>query len=199
LKRLQTDLATLQRQIDGETGRIVANLSSQVDIARGKVAVLDSKLAMLQQKFGSGGEAEVKLLQLQREADANRSVYETYLNRYKETSEQETLQEADAYQISFATNPKFASYPRTRPLLLLGMIFGGLLGAGVALLREMLDQRLRSVSQAEAATGLPVLALLPSVPRRVRPEEYVLQRPWSLFNEGLRSTWAALSLSQDGP
>jgi capsular exopolysaccharide synthesis family protein len=199
LKRLQTDLAALQRQINDETGRIVANLSNQADIARGKVAVLNSKLAMLQQKFGNGGEAEVKLLQLQREADANRSVYETYLNRYKETSEQETLQEADAYQISSATTPRVPSYPRTRPLLLLGMIFGGLFGAGAALLRETLDQKLRSVGQVEAATGLPVLALLPSVPRQLRPEEYVLRRPWSPFNEALRSTWTALSLSQDGP
>jgi succinoglycan biosynthesis transport protein ExoP len=199
LTKLQTDLVMLQRQINEETNRIIANLSNQADIARTKVGVLSGKLAMLQQKLGGGGEAEVKLLQLQREADANRSVYETYLNRYKETSEQETLQEADAYQISTAIAPKLASYPRTRPLLLLGMIFGGLLGAGAALLRETLDQRLRSVGQVEAATGLPVLALLPSVPSRIRPEEYVLRRPWSLFNEALRSTWAALSLSPDGP
>jgi capsular exopolysaccharide synthesis family protein len=199
LKRVKTDLASVQRQINAETTRIIANLFNQFNTAQAKVGVLNAKLTLLQQKFGNGGEAEVKLRQLQREADANRSVYETYLNRYKETSEQETLQEADAYQISSATTPEYAKYPRTRPLLLLGMIFGGLLGAGGALLRETLDQRLRSVGQVEAATGLPVLALLPSVPRQLRPEEYVLRRPWSPFNEALRSTWAALSLSKDGP
>jgi capsular exopolysaccharide synthesis family protein len=63
----------------------------------------------------------------------------------------------------------------------------------------MLDQRLHSVGQVEEATGLPVLAMLPALPRHhlARPEEYILRRPRSLFNEALRTTWAAISLSQD--
>jgi polysaccharide biosynthesis transport protein len=199
-KMLQTELMALRQQLDGETRGVLANLANQVDVARMREAGLTRNFGQVAEKSNEGSAAEVKLEQLQREADANRSVYETFLSRYKETSEQENLQEPDAYEISWAAAPAVPSYPRSRPLLALGVIFGGLLGAACAFLCETLDQRLRSVAQVEGATGLPVLALLPSIPRHgwMRPEEYVLRRPRSTFNEALRTAWIALSLSDEG-
>jgi polysaccharide biosynthesis transport protein len=199
IANLKTEISELARQIGQQAGRIIASLASQVDTARAREQALEHSLAMLETKFGRGSGAEVKLMQLKREADANRVVYETYLNRYKETSEQEKLQEPDAFLISPARPPGVPSYPRSRPLYILGMIFGGVIGAAGAFLRDALDQRLRSAGDVEKVTGLPVLALLPSLPgrRQLSPEEHVLRQPGSLFNEALRTTWAAISLCDD--
>jgi succinoglycan biosynthesis transport protein ExoP len=201
IKRLETELRGLQRQIDAETNAVLGNLANQVNVARMKEEGLQQSRVKLEERFGIGSDAEVKLQQLQREADADRSVYEAYLSRYKETSEQEKLQEPDAYEISTAAVPTVPRYPRTRPLLALGTIFGGLIGVAGAFLYELLDQRLRSVGQVEGATGLRVLGLLPSLRGRAwaRPEEHVLRRPRSMFNEALRTTWTALSLSDGRP
>jgi capsular exopolysaccharide synthesis family protein len=198
-KDLETQLATLQQQIDREANRAIKVLENQVGTATSKEQALNSELARLEEKFGEGSDAEVRLGQLEREADANRSVYETYLGRYKETSEQEKLQEPDSYLISSAVAPVTPSYPRRSPLLALGAIFGTVAGATLAFCRELFDQRLRSISQVEEVTGLPVLALLPSLPRSrfARPEDYILRRPGSLFNEALRTTKAAIALSHE--
>jgi capsular exopolysaccharide synthesis family protein len=198
-KDLETQLVTLQQQINKEARRSIKVLETQLDTAQSKEQALNGELGRLEEKFGEGSDAEVRLGQLQREADANRAVYETYLSRYKETSEQQKLQEPDSYLISSAVAPVAPSYPRRSPLLALGAIFGLFAGVTLAFCRELFDQRLRSISQVEEVTGLPVLALLPSLPRSrfARPEEYILRRPGSLFNEALRTTKAAIALSHE--
>ena len=44
----------------------------------------------------TAGQADVKLHELEREAQANRTLFEQFLNRAKETGEQQSLQIADA-------------------------------------------------------------------------------------------------------
>lgn len=200
IKPVQTEIASLQRQIDEETAHVVAGLANQVDIARDRELQLQRNLERLEHQFGQGSEAEVRLQQLQREADADRVVYEAYLNRLKEVTEQQQLQSADAHLVSAASQPTVPTYPRYRPLLMLGLLIGGIVGTSIALLRDRLDQRLRSIGQVEEITGLPVVALMPSLPWRrfVRPETYVLrpQARGSTMNEALRSAWAAVLLGR---
>jgi len=199
-KALQTDIDTLQSQIADEVGRVVSSLANEVDIARSKERGLLGDLDRLERQFGQGGEAEVKLQQLQREADANRSVYEAYLNRLKEITEQQQLQTPDAHLVSLATPPTIPTYPRFRPLLALGLVIGAVVGVAIAFLRDISDQRLRSIGQVEEITGIPVVALMPSLPwhQLARPENYVLRRGRrnSQFNEALRTTWAAVQLAR---
>ncbi len=200
-KSVKTDIASLQGQIRDELNLVVKSLSNQVEIARNKEQSLERDLAGLEGQLGQGGEADVKLQQLQRDADATRSVYDTYLNRFKEITEQQQLQAPDGYLISLATRPEQPTYPRYESLLALGLIMGVVGGVTLAFLRDMFDRRLLSIAQVEEATGLPVVALMPSLPRLqfARPEDYVLDRRGSLYNEALRTTWAAVLLGRDQP
>ena len=200
MKSLQTDVATLQAQISAEINRVVSGLVNEVDIARHKEAGLQQDLKRLERQFGQGGEAEVKLQQLQRESDANRTVYEAYLNRLKEVTEQQQLQVADAYIVSLATQPTVPAYPRYRPLLLLGLVIGGIAGVSIAFLRDISDQHMRSIGQVEEVTGIPVVALMPSLPwhRLARPENYVL-RPGRRSSQIQRSTAIGLGGSTASP
>lgn len=200
LHDLQTDLAAIRQQMTEETERIIRSLAGDAEAARRKEQALEDELDRLQARFGVGSEAAIKLRQLQREADVNRVVYEAYLSRYKETSEQQKLQEPESHLISSAVVPGVPSYPRAMPLFALGTMLGGFAGVALAFFRELFDSRLHSIGEVEEATGLPVLALLPSL-SRVRwgkPEEYVLRQPKSLFTEALRTARVAINLSQDG-
>jgi capsular exopolysaccharide synthesis family protein len=199
-KNIETDLATLQSQIDGEVKRVVGSLASRLATARGKEAALQGELGRLKQQFGEGSDAQVQLRLLERESDANRAVYDAYLNRLKETTEQGKLQEPDSYLISSAVPPVQPSYPRTFPLLFLGALFGGLAGVAIAFLREFFEHRLYTVEDVEQLTGLRVLAMVPALPyaRIFKPENYVLRRPRSFFNEALRTTQAAIALRRNG-
>jgi capsular exopolysaccharide synthesis family protein len=199
-KNVDIDIATLQGQIDSEVKRVIGSLASRLATARGKEAALADELARLKRQFGEGSDAQVQLRLLERESDANRAVYEAYLNRLKETTEQGKMQEPDSYLISSAVPPVRPSYPRTFPLLFLGALFGGLTGVAIAFLRELFEHRLHTVEDVEELTGLRVLALVPALPmaRLFRPENHVLRRPRSLFSEALRTTRAAIALCRSG-
>ena len=199
-KSVEVDTAALQSQIDSEVRRLADAMAHSLQTARSKERALAGELAQLKQQFGEGSDAEVQLRLLERESDANREVYEAYLSRLKETTEQSKLQEPDSYLISSAVAPDRPSYPRTIPLLLFGAMFGALAGVMIAYLREIFDHRLHTVEEVEELTGLRVLALMPSLPyaRLFKPENHVLRRPGSLFNEALRTTHAAIALSRRG-
>jgi capsular exopolysaccharide synthesis family protein len=196
-QNVATELASVEQQIETEVNRVAQSLAHKLESARNKEASLEAELARLKQRFGEGSDAEVQLRLLERESDANRAVYEAYLSRLKETTEQGKLQEPNAYLISAAVAPDRPTYPRSVPLLVMGALFGGLAGVAIALFREMLENRLHSIRDVEELTGLRVLGLVPSLPyaRLFRPEKYVLRRPQSLFNEAIRTTRAAVALS----
>lgn len=202
LKAVQSDLASVHQQIREEVNRIVQNLANAVETARSREASLEVALAAVKGKLENAARAELKLRQLEQEADANRQLYELLLNRSKETSTQEQLHDPDARIISYAEVPVMPSYPRTLPFIALALAIGGFLGMVLALLLETLDQSLRSVEQVERLTGLPVLALMPSVPalgravRRTQPQDYVLKRRHSLLTDSLRTARTAIQLTQ---
>ncbi len=58
--------------------------------------------------------------------------------------------------------------PRPKRDVLLGLALGLILGLGLAFLAEALDKRVRSEREIEDILGLPLLARLPSPPRRIR-------------------------------
>ena len=80
----------LRIQLNAEMNRIVAALSSEVVAAQQKEAGLDQSVREIEGQVGEAGHSNLRLVQLQREADANRSIYETFLTRYKHTLQQES-------------------------------------------------------------------------------------------------------------
>jgi succinoglycan biosynthesis transport protein ExoP len=198
-KSLQADIDALNAQIRAEINLAVKSLSNQVEIARGKEQQLAGNLAALEGQLGKGAEAEVKLQQLQKDADSTRSVYDTYVARLKEISEQEQLQAPDGYLISSATQPDMPTYPRITSVIMLGAIMGAVGGVVLACLRDMFDRRFRGVSQVEEVTGLPLVAIMPALSRfsLSRPEDKVLNSRGSEYDEALRMTWAAVILGKD--
>ncbi len=72
-----------------------------------------------------------------------------------------TIDTAGAQIISAAEVPSSPFTPKPIRNGLLAIVVGLLLGAGVAFLREALDERVRSVPALERLTGWPVIGMLP--------------------------------------
>lgn len=150
-------LVSVRAEIDAEIGRVVASLANEVEVARGKERALANEVAELERAAGEVGQNRVVLGQLEREAAANRSIYESFLNRYKQTIEQEGLATSDASLLSRAQPPQAPTTPKLLPLLALGLVSGCAAGVGCALLRERLDGAVRSTEELERVAGAPLL------------------------------------------
>lgn len=194
IKGLQTQAAVLQTQMNAEMSHIIAGLATKVEAAAGKEKVLERSFQGMESQLGDASHSGVRLMQLQREADANRSIYETFLSRYKQASEQETLSVPDARLISRAEPPQDPVYPNMVRWLIVGAIGGLGVGGGLAFLRETLDRRVRQTAEVEVMTGVPVFGMLPRVSRwrGVQPQDYPLRDPHSPFGIALTRVQAAL-------
>ncbi|MFC7610878.1 GumC family protein [Teichococcus aestuarii] len=81
----EAELRDLQRQIAGETSRIVTSLRREVDAARDRLQDAQASLATTTTTARSGAQAEVMLAQLTRDAEAKRQVYQAFLTRTEQT------------------------------------------------------------------------------------------------------------------
>jgi capsular exopolysaccharide synthesis family protein len=188
----------LDLKIQSEINRIVQGMQGDVIAARAKVDSLNQSLNGLQS--APQNDAQVQLNQLQREADANRTLYENFLNRFKQTSAQEDIQEPDARIISEAMVPTAPSYPKKVPLIGFALLGSCMIGALAAFGMERLDVGFRTGEQFEKMVSVPVLGLEPALYSGEVPHDVVVQRPVSSYSESIRSIRTALRYSDvDNP
>ena len=195
------ELRDLRAKIMEEVRKVAASTANDVAVSRARENTLAGSLAAIEGRVNRGGEASVRLRELQREADANKSVYETFLNRLKETTQQVDVQSSDARIISTAMIPLSPSAPRVNFTIIASAATGFILGLLLALMLEKLDNTVRGADALEAMGGGATLAFLPVVSGDYeRAEDIVIDRPQAMAAESLRTLRSALALSDvDNP
>ena len=200
----RAEIRDLQAKIEGEVKKIVQGLRNEVKVAAAREESLRSSLTELEQRGAALNEKGVELGTLQRDANANRALYEQFLARFKETSEQKEIHQADARIISRADTPIRPSFPRVLLFIAIAFVASCLVAIGLVTLIERLDHGFRSMEQIEQIAGVPALGLVPSLQGmanlRKEPQDYILEKPVSAFGEAVRALHAGLLLSNvDNP
>lgn len=195
---LINEKANLQAKVRMEVDRIIKNLENDMKVAASRVASLERETAALSAQTAEQRELHVQLRQLEREAEASRQLYESFLHRFKETNEQQGIVESDARVISVAAPPEKPSSPGPMLFGMVGFTASLMFGTLLALLLERLDSGLRTARHVEEALGVPALGLVPRLDRlkrHRRPHQYLLAKPLSAYAESLRAIFTALRLS----
>jgi exopolysaccharide transport family protein len=160
---VRAQLRDTQKLISDEVDRILQSRKHGYEVTAARETSLEKSLTALQDVSSTSGQAEVRLRELQREADANRTLYESFLGHYKEATARESFELPEARIVTNATAPVQPSFPR--PLLFLGLAvplgaaFGALLAIGI----DRLDRRVKTMDQVEAISGMPGIATLPLI------------------------------------
>jgi polysaccharide biosynthesis transport protein len=185
-----------RKKIASEVTRTIDGLRHEANAAGARFGSLRDNLETLKTQLGGVNERSIQLDALERDATVNRKLLENVLGRAKETIGQQQLTQPDARLISPAAPSERPSFPPKNLILFLGAVGGLMVGLLVALLRESMDRTYRLAEQVEAATGLPVLSLVPQLRGRMAPTVHVLRRPVSPFSEALRKVYIGLQLSE---
>jgi polysaccharide biosynthesis transport protein len=198
LVRIQARLAEVRRNIEVEAGRIITGLAAELEGARALEERLTAELAELEQRGLEQARAEMRLSRLQREAQAVRSMYDTFLARMNETMEQTALQAPEARFLSRALRPD-APDTRYAQMLLGGAAAVGIgLAVALILLLERLNDTFRRTRDIEARTGLNVLAGIPRTGKRSEPKDLLaslLGKPNSPLAESARNLRTSILFS----
>ena len=196
LVQAQNQLRTADEHIAAEVKRIVANASIQASIAGQRAASLAGSVAQTQGKLASDNEASVRLAELERNAESSRTLYQAFLDRYRQTVAQSGLERSDSYIVSRARVPGAPSSPNM--LIYAAMAVVGGLGIGVLLvvLLQLLERGLETSDAIEGTLGLATLASIPdarTLPGYRKsglpapPAELLLKRPQSTYAEAFRT------------
>jgi polysaccharide biosynthesis transport protein len=203
--KAKRELADIDSQIQSEIQRIISNLDAQAQVARERTSSIESSVSKSRGKLAGNNRAMVRLNELQRNADAARTLYETLLNRYKETSVEKGVQRTNARIVSDAAVPK-AAVDRKSVSLLLGAMIALAFGGGGVILAEALDNAISDGDAVEDELGASYLGAIPLLSSVLDaseqapggPEAYVIDRPLSSFTEAVRNLNASVLFSRIG-
>lgn len=144
----RSQMRNLHRMIDEELGRIAASAKNDYERAAASEAALEKSLDTLKTTLEGTNLSLLRLQELEREVQANRAIYEAFLARTREVSEQEQLDTTNIRVISPPHPPKNRSFPpRLLFLLAGGLVIGLTMGAGFVLA----SARYRSEGSAPSA------------------------------------------------
>ena len=126
-----SQLADINRQIEIERKKNIDTAKSEYEAQLEQQNALEKQLKAVETKMLRDGQALVKLQELQRDADANRNIYEQFLSRFKTTNEQRQLQASQTKIASVAIPPLRSTRPPLA-LLLAALAIGSLLTSTAA-------------------------------------------------------------------
>jgi exopolysaccharide transport family protein len=167
---LRNRMRDLRTSILDEVRRLAESSKSDYEAASQRQENAEKQLAQAVAQFRSANSAESTLRELETNAKGYRTLYESFLQRYMGSVQQESFPITEARVISPASPPSGKSKPKTSLILALGL-FGGLaLGAGLGLLRDIMDRVFRTAAQVEAMLHMPCLSLVPLL-KEVEPKQ----------------------------
>jgi polysaccharide biosynthesis transport protein len=161
-------LAAQQKEVDDDLVKarktMVESVEEDFTTARTHADLLQE--ALDKQKAEANGLAE-KLVQyhiLQHDAESNKQLYDGLLQKLKEAGITAGLRSSNIRVVDPALAPTTPARPQKARNILLGFLVGLVGGVGLALFREYLDNTVKSPDDIESLTGLPSLAVVPSLP-----------------------------------
>ncbi|WP_424934314.1 GumC family protein [Amaricoccus macauensis] len=201
--RLEAQIEDIRERMREEAQRILTTVEVELAAARTQQEELESSVRELESKALDQSRQEIRLRQLEREAEASRLIYENMLSRLKETAEQESLQNADARVLSPAESPLSPISSHANMIMALAVTFGAAAGVGIIFLFDHLNNTFRVPPQIEELTGYPVLATIPAIGSRTKREEVVrnfMEKPASSLSEAIRNLRTSILFSNvDNP
>jgi succinoglycan biosynthesis transport protein ExoP len=182
---LQSSLEAIRSEIRNELRRLDAAAQTELRRIRETEAQLTSQLDVLKTQQLAAGVDSVQLRELERKAAATRQIYEDFLLRSRQASEQQEILPGNVRVIADAEAPLEPSGTSRKLVAIAATIFGALAGLGyagaVGAYESLSGQRLRwrdlsarRGGPVPAATSLPAAPATPplgTVPTRQRGPE----------------------------
>jgi len=158
---LRTRMRGIRTSILDEVRRLAETSRSEFEVAKQRQQDIEKQLAVAVSQSRTANSAELTMRELETSARGYRNLYESFLQRYMGSVQQESFPISEARVISPASPPQSKSKPKTGLILALGILGGIALGTALGFLRDIMDRVFRTSAQLEAALHLPCLSLVP--------------------------------------
>lgn len=181
VQALKAQIDQLDRSIVREESRISGSLGSDYKGALDRERMLSQRVESLKAGLLDLRRRSIQYNIYQREVDTNRALYDGLLQRYKEIGITGGVGVNNIAIVDPADKPDRQSSPRLLLNLLLSMILGTAVGAGLALLLEHTDESIMDPTEIRQRLGLSLLGAVPRT-KEADPSEALHDRKSALFD-----------------
>lgn len=197
MEAARTELNAASASLRGQVEQIVAGIERNYQLALANESSLKNSYNANKTQIQNISRKEFQVRELQREVEANRALYETFMTRLKETTATSDLETANARVIDLATVPSRPIKPQKGLIVVLVGILALLAGAGISLLLNSLNDTFKSTEDVENNLNLPVLGILPMIKKQERGQlaKLFTSHEHRTFAESIRTIRTAVILS----
>jgi len=193
--QVNAELGDVRQRIEEEIQKVVLSLENEVEVARTREASLEDSLREAESETGAQNREAIQLRALEREAAANRTLYENFLNRFKETSTTEGTETPDARVLSHAEVPGSPSWPNRQRTFGVILVLGFLGACALVIGMHLLSPGMLSPEQIEQQLGVHAIGMIPKLTGKEPPHDHVQGKGSSGFVEAINSLNISLKLS----
>ncbi len=194
MRKMRAELSDLKNTIKTELKKIAAGLKNDAEVASTRENSIRRSLKELEERTGGNRQDEVALHSLEREAAANKNLFETFLARFKKSTTTQGMEEPDARIISPAEIPLQPSFPNKKLLIFVSSIGGTIFSFILIFILELLNPGIRTPEQVEEKLKIPTLGVIPVIKEKSEPHDYILENPYSSLGEAVNSLRVSLML-----
>lgn len=167
-EQAQAELDTLRMRLERETRSVRDSLGHTARAAQQREGDLRAAVAAQKARVLQMREARDQVALLTRAVDNAQRTYDAAVQRLDQSRLESRASQTNVALLNEAVPPNDPSSPRLALNMILAIIVGGLLGVGIAFLREMVEHPVRSPLDLEEALDLPVLGVVGRQPQPAR-------------------------------
>lgn len=157
----KASIAELKLRIDNEIKRVSGGAAVSNDINRSREAQLRADLAAQRAKVLKMKAVRDEGAVIQRDVESAQRTYDTVLARLSQTSLESQANQSNVNPLTQAVPPAQPSSPRLLFNSILALFIGVFAALLAALVRELMDRRVRGFEDITSAVGLPVIGVMP--------------------------------------
>ncbi len=158
--QITTKLEQIKNRFRLELEKVLLGLRSELSVlvARGKA--LQEALEQYEKDALETNKKEAQYAILEREVNTNNELHNMMSSKFKESMISQGIETANIRLVEPASTPTHPFKPRKKLNILLGIIFGLMIGLGSAFFLEYLDQTVKNPEDIERHFELPILAVV---------------------------------------
>jgi capsular exopolysaccharide synthesis family protein len=196
--QLEADKEKLDARLAAEINNIIGGLKNQLATIKAREQALQASLEPAKAASVQNNRAGIQLRILEGEADSTRTLYATFLDRFKELTAELEMLKPGVRVISKAGVPETPSFPQVGLMTSMGFLGSSMLAILLAFAVDRLDGGLRTGHQLETVLKIPHIGFIPrvrSVKRGHGLQHYLVTKPTSVYAEAVRGVQTALALA----
>lgn len=162
VSQLKAQIEQTRERLEQEIKRVVQGIRSSYLAARGKETELRNNMQLQKSAALELKDAAIEYGILTREADTNRQLYDSVLQRLRQIGVATEIRASNTFVIDKA-EPPLAPNSSRKLTVLLGALLALIGGVGLAFLLEYMDKTLNTSEEVERYLGLPSLGIVPDI------------------------------------